>query len=167
MGYYKYLRESFLNSSDKERLIQWRRESAYVRVERPTRLNRARSLGYKAKEGIIIVRASLKMGGRKRPRPNKGRKPSKLGVHVTPGKNKQLILEERTQRKYPNMEVLNSYWVGDDSKHIWYEIILVDPMHPQIQSDKDLKWICEKQHTHRVNRSLTSAGSKIRGLRKK
>ena len=168
MGYYKYLNKSFLNTSKvlkKERFVQWRNEPSFLRADRPTRINRARALGYKAKEGVIIVRAKMKCGGRKRPRPNKGRKPSKLGVHFTPGKSKRLILEERVQRKYPNMEVLNSYWVGTDSKSIWYEVILADPMHPQIQSDKDLNWICEKQHTHRVNRGLTSAGKKIRGLR--
>jgi len=169
MGYYKYLKKSFQRGPKalmRERYIQWRTEPSFLRIDRPTRLDRARSLGYKAKEGIIIVRACMKKGGRTRPRPNKGRMPSKMGVHFTPGKSKRLILEERVQRKYPNMEVLNSYFVGDDSKHIWYEVILVNPMHPQIQKDKDLKWICDKQHTHRANRGLTSAGKKIRGLRK-
>jgi len=170
MGFYKYLKTSFKRSSkadNRQRLIQWRSEPAFLRIKHPTRLDRARTLGYKAKEGFVIVRACIKKGGRKRPRPNKGRMPSKLGVHFTPGKSRQLISEERVQRKYPNMEVLNSYWAGNDGKHAWYEVILVDPMHPQIQHDKDVNWICQKQHTHRVNRSLTSAGKKIRGLRKK
>ena len=33
-------------------------------------------------------------------------------------------------RKYPNMEVLNSYWVGQDGKQKYYEVILVDGHHP-------------------------------------
>ena len=166
MGFYKYLKTSFNRSNKtperKERMIQWRSEPAFLRVEKPTRLDSARSLGYKAKEGFVIVRARVKKGGRKRPRPNKGRKPSKQGVHFTPGKSKRLITEERVQRKYPNMEVLNSYWAGNDGKHVWYEVILVDPMHPQIQADKNINWICDKQHTRRVNRGLTSAAKRMR-----
>jgi large subunit ribosomal protein L15e len=33
----------------RQRLIEWRREPTVVRVEKPTRLDRARALGYKAK----------------------------------------------------------------------------------------------------------------------
>ncbi|MEM2338349.1 MAG: 50S ribosomal protein L15e, partial [Candidatus Bathyarchaeia archaeon] len=33
--------------------------------------------------------------------------------------------------------------------------------------DKDVNWICQKQHRGRVFRGLTSAGKKVRGLRKK
>jgi large subunit ribosomal protein L15e len=170
MGYYKYMKTAFQRRTRKQnqdRYIQWRSEPSFLRVERSTRIDRARSLGYKAKGGLVIVRACIKKGGRKRKRPNKGRMPSKLGVYFTPGKSKKLIAEERVQRKYPNMEVLNSYWVGEDGKHRWFEVILVDPMHPQIRSDKNLNWICEKQHTHRANRGLTTAGKKIRGLQKK
>ncbi len=82
MGYYKYLNKSFLQSKDKERFIQWRRDPSFLRLERPTRINRARALGYKAKEGIFVVRAKMRTGGRKRPRPNKGRKPSKVPVLI-------------------------------------------------------------------------------------
>ena len=61
-------------------------------------------------------------------------------------KNIQRIAEERTAKHYPNMEVLNSYWVGEDGKHKYYEIILVDPFHPVILSDRKINWIC-KNHT--------------------
>ena len=44
---------------------------------------------------------------------------------------------------------------------------MVDPSHPVIRSDKDVGWICEKQHTGRVFRGLTPAGIKGRGLTKK
>ena len=55
----------------------------------------------------------------------------------------QRIAEARADRKYPNLEVLNSYWVGEDGKNKWFEVILVDPHHPVIKSDKNLNWICD------------------------
>jgi large subunit ribosomal protein L15e len=77
------------------------------------------------------------------------------------------MAEERVARKYPNLEVLNSYWVWEDGKAKYYEVILVDPQRPEIQHDNKINWICEKQHTRRAFRGLTSAGKKGRGLRKK
>jgi len=44
----------------RERLIKWRREPRFQRIEKPTRLDRARALGYKAKQGFVIVRARIK-----------------------------------------------------------------------------------------------------------
>ncbi|HID19897.1 MAG TPA: 50S ribosomal protein L15e, partial [Methanophagales archaeon] len=114
-----------------KRLVEWRREPAVIRLERPTRLDRARSLGYKAKQGIIILRAKVRRGGRRKSRPKHGRSTKGMGVHkITPGKSLQRIAEERASRKYPNMEVLNSYWVAEDGKRRWYEIILVEPTNP-------------------------------------
>ena len=81
-------------------------------------------------------------------------------------KSKQRIAEERSARKYPNMEVLNSYWVGDDGKSEFYEIIMVDPNHPGIFRDRNLNFLCKKTATRRVHRGLTSAGKKSRGIRK-
>ena len=77
------------------------------------------------------------------------------------------MAEERVARKYPNLEVLNSYWVWEDGKAKYYEVILVDPQRPEIRNDNNINWICEKQHTRRAFRGLTSAGKKGRGLRKK
>ncbi len=148
-----------------KRLVVWRREPAVIRLERPTRLDRARSLGYKAKPGIIIVRAKVRRGGRRKSRPKHGRTTKGMGVHkLTPGKSLQRIAEERTSRKYPNMEVLNSYWVAEDGKRKWYEIILVEPTNPVIKSDKNLNWVANPANKRRVFRGLTSAGKKGRGL---
>jgi len=36
-----------------------------------------------------------------------------------------------------------------------------------IKSDPKINWICNKKHWHRVFRGKTSAGRKMRGLRKK
>ncbi|MEN6573742.1 MAG: 50S ribosomal protein L15e, partial [Methanobacterium aggregans] len=43
----------------------------------------------------------------------------------------------------------------------------VDPNSPSIKNDPKINWICEKQHTSRVFRGLTSEGKKTRGLRVK
>ncbi len=173
-GMYHYIAELWKRPYDgvmkevmKERLIKWRREPAIVRIEKPTRLDRARALGYKAKQGFIVVRVRVRKGGMRKPRPNKGRRPKRMGVYgYAPAKSLRLIAEERAARKYPNLEVLNSYYVGEDGLYKWYEVILVDPHHPAICNDPDIKWICEKQHRGRVFRGLTSAGKKMRGLRK-
>ncbi len=169
MGAYKYLRELWkrpkqnLGEDWKKMLIQFRRENVVTRIEKPTRIDRARSLGYKAKQGVIVVRVRVNKGGRERPRHNKGRKPSKSGfVYFTPKKSLQWIGEEKVARKYPNLEVLNSYYVAEDGKHYWYEVILIDPQHPAIQNDKQLSGVAKQRG--RVFRGLTSAGRKSRGL---
>jgi large subunit ribosomal protein L15e len=84
-----------------------------------------------------------------------------------PAKSRRLIAEERAAKKFPNLEVLNSYWIWEDGRFKWFEVILVDPNHSVIQSDKDVNWICDKAHRKRVFRGLTSAGKEIRGLRHK
>jgi large subunit ribosomal protein L15e len=80
-------------------------------------------------------------------------------------KSVQRIAEERTAKRFPNMEVLNSYWVGVDGKHRYYEVILVDPVHPAILNDPKINWISNASNTRRVLRGKTSAGKKGRGLR--
>ena len=97
------------------------------------------------------------------------RKPSKMGIRkITMAKNTQRIAEERVARHYPNMEVLNSYWVGEDGKHKFYEVILVDPNHPSIINDKKLGWVAEgSSHRGRAFRGKTSAGKRGRGLHNK
>lgn len=151
-----------------QRLIQWRRQPAIVRVEKPTRLDRARKLGYKAKQGFIIARIRVRRGGLRKQRPRSGRRQKRMGVlKYKPAKSLRLIAEERAARKFPNLEVLNSYPVGEDGRHKWFEVILVDPHHPVIKSDKNINWICNVVHKGRVFRGLTSAGKKVRGLRRK
>jgi large subunit ribosomal protein L15e len=147
------------------RLMEWRRQPSIVRVDVPTRLDRARELGYKAKQGVVVVRVRVRKGGRRKPRPNKGRRPRRMGVYgFAPAKSLRLIAEERAQAKYMNMVVLNSYYVGEDGRYKWYEVILVDPNHPSIKSDPELNWVCSGKHRGRPFRGLTSAGRKMRGL---
>jgi large subunit ribosomal protein L15e len=172
---YKYIAEawatpekSFVDELMRQRLIEWRRQPTIFRVEKPTRLDRARKLGYKAKQGFIIARVRVRRGGLRKQRPKAGRRPKRMGVKkFKPAKSLKLIGEERAAKKFPNLEVLNSYWVGEDGRSKWFEIIMVDPDHPVIKADKDINWICQKQHQGRVFRGLTSAGKKVRSLRRK
>ncbi len=150
------------------RMIEWRRSRTITRVDKPTRLDRARSLGYKAKQGYVIARARVRRGGLRKHTIKGGRRAKRKGIKkITMAKSIQRIAEERTAKHYPNLEVLNSYWVGDDGRHKFYEVILVDPNHPVIQSDPKINWICEPQHRGRAYRGLTSSGKKGRGLRHK
>ena len=171
MGYLKYVKELWKKPKAnmpemwRERLITWRREPVTVRITHPTRIDRARSLGYKAKQGFVIVRQRIGRGGHMRPKFVGGRRPKHMRRKQVIGKNYQQIAEERVQRKYPNCEVLNSYWVAQDGKFYWYEIILVDRDHPQVLKSPELKWISSPKHKGRVFRGLTSSGDKSRGLR--
>ncbi len=172
-GVYKFVRELWKKPKAnlgkefvKERLVGWRKEPALVRIDRPTRIDRARSLGYRAKQGIIVVRARVKKGIAKRPMIKGGRRP-KRNVHlrIARQKSKQRVAEERTARRYKSLEVLNSYWVGKDGKNEWFEVILIDPTHPVIVADPKFKWVHNKQHKGRAFRGKTSAGQRTRGLR--
>jgi large subunit ribosomal protein L15e len=148
----------------RDRLIQWRKENRFVKIKKPTRIDRARALGYRAKTGFIVIRARLKRGGRRRPLYGVGgRKPSKTGLTgYTPKKSLQWIVEERVGKKYPNLEVLGSYQVGEDGKYKWFEIVMVDTKNPVIKKDKHMKWITEKQHRGRAFRGLTPSGKRAR-----
>jgi len=173
MGIYKYIREAWRNPSPeqkrlyKERLVLWRRQPVTIRIERPTRLDRARSLGYKAKKGIIIIRQKVNRGGRMRPKIRKGRRPRHFRRRKVLNMNYQTVAEQRAVRDYPNCEVLNSYFAGQDGLSSWYEVILIDKAHPEILADPRFNWIAEKQHKSRVHRGLTSSAKKSRGLRRK
>jgi len=148
------------------RMIEWRHDNSFVRVERPLRLDRARSLGYKAKQGYIIVRAKVRRGSLRKPTIKGGRRAKHKGIKkITVSKSLKRIAEERSNKRYPNLEVLGSYWVGEDGKSKFYEVIMVDPHHPVIRSDPKINWICEKHQKGRVYRGLTSEGKKSRGLR--
>ena len=171
MGMYKYIREVWKKPKEnlgdiwKERLIKWRREPVTLRIERPTRLDKARSLGYKPKQGFVVVRQRVNRGGRQREKIRAGRRSKHFGRKKIVKKSYQWIAEERAVKKYVNCEVLNSYYVGEDGLHYWYEVILLDRAHPQVLADKNIAWIADKKG--RAQRGLTSAARKSRGLRGK
>ena len=182
MGYQKYVKEIYKGIKKKikkseysdlrglilQRKSEWRKSPPVQRVEKPTRIDRAREYGYKAKQGFVVARVRVRRGGMRKSRPDSGRKPKRMGVKkITPSKSIQRIAEERAQRKFMNLEVLGSYWLWEDGQYKWYEVVMVDPSHPAIKSDKDINWICSNKHKNRVFRGLTPAGKKGRGLRKK
>ena len=167
---YNYIQEAWQGRSPAEArapLKGWRESNAVVRVEKPTRLDRARALGYKAKQGFVIARVRVMRGGRTRPRRNTGRRSKRQTIRKVLKMNYQWVAEQRTIRHYPNLEVLNSYWLAKDGIYYWFEVIMVDPSRPEIKADKNINWILSKKHTGRVFRGLTSAARKSRGLRHK
>ncbi|KAH9750559.1 Ribosomal protein L15 [Citrus sinensis] len=73
MGAYKYVSELWRKKqSDVMRFLQrvrcweYRQHPSIVRVTRPTRPDKARRLGYKAKQGYVVYRVRVRRGGRKR-----------------------------------------------------------------------------------------------------
>lgn len=170
MGFYKYVREAWKKPQTNElyraRLIQWRSEPVTLRIGRPTRIDRARSLGYKAKPGFIMIRQRVNRGHRQHPyRLFGGRRPKASSRRLDLNKSYRLIAEERSIASYPNCEVLNSYLVGVDGQHKWFEVILVDTSNPHILADPHINWISAEKG--RVFRGITSAGRKSRGLHHK
>jgi large subunit ribosomal protein L15e len=166
MGYMKYLKKA-KNSPQakeiaKERLISFRKEPAQHRISNPTKPDRARALGYKAKQGIFIIRQRVIRGGHTRPMIKHGRRPKHNRQRMVLAKSYKQISEERVSRSYKNCEVLNSYYVTKDGKNIWYEVIVVDTNHPTIKKDSSLNWLA--QHRGRAFRGLTAAGKKSRGI---
>ena len=166
MGYLKYVRKLWQEQPElfHTRLIQWRKEPVTLRLERPTRIDRARSLGYKAKPGILVIRQRVNRGGRMRETIRAGRKPKQSRRKSIIGMSYQWVAEMRTQKHYPNCEVLNSYFVGKDGTHYWYEVILLDKNHPQVMADPAYAWINRPEHKGRVFRGLTASGKRSRGL---
>ncbi|UPM42193.1 50S ribosomal protein L15e [Halocatena salina] len=171
-SFYSHIREAWQSPDDGklaelqwQRQQEWREQGAIERIERPTRLDKARSLGYKAKQGVVVVRVSVRKGGARKQRFTAGRRSKRQGVNpITRRKNLQRIAEERAQRKHRNLRTLNSYWVGEDGSQKWFEVILLDPEHGAIQSDDDLSWICDDTQKSRAFHGTTSAGQRGRGL---
>jgi len=196
MGAYKYVEELWkkkqsdvLRFLQRVRVWEYRQLPSVCRVTRPTRPDKARRLGYKAKQGFCVYRARVRRGGRKRP-VSKGiryGKPVHQGVKKLKfARNLRSVAEERTARRCGALRVLNSYWLNEvlhlenfqfyysrhnifsqDSVYKYYEVIMVDPMHKVIRGDPRINWICAPVHKHRELRGLTSAGRKYRGLQGK
>ena len=124
----------------RDRVITWRKQDAVTRIEKPSRILRARRLGYKAKQGIIVVRMRVGTGGMRRKRPTGGRRPQHLGVtRIKAAVNMKQVAERRVLERYPNMALLGSYFIYKDGMHYWYEVILADRSHPRITKDKELR----------------------------
>lgn len=173
MGIYKYISKAWsqpretLGHKYREYLMQWRREPVTLRLERPTRLDRARALGYRAKQGIFVVRQRVGRGGHNREDWSGGRHSSNMSVRMNLRLNYQSIAERRANDVFHNCEVIGSYLVGTDGRNAWYEVIFVDRAHPVVLADPALKWVGLPANRARAYRGLTSAGRKSRGLRRR
>lgn len=138
MGLHKYLVQTWnlREKNDLERYmrtlaVKWRREPTVHRIEYPTRLDRARAVGYKAKQGYVVVRVRIRKGGARKPRPRSGRRQKALGVtRYTRAMSLKNIAELRAKKRFPNLRVLNSYYVWEDGVHHWFETIMRDPHNP-------------------------------------
>ncbi|KAI9360434.1 60S ribosomal protein l15 [Zopfochytrium polystomum] len=130
------------------RCWEYRQLNVVHRASRPSRPDKARRIGYKAKQGYVIYRIRIRRGGRKRP-VKKGAvfgKPASQGHRTT--------AEDRVGRKCGNLRVLNSYWVNEDST---FKLIRRDPR---------INWLVNPVHKHRESRGLTGIGKKNRGVGK-
>ena len=124
----------------RSRVVSWRKENALTRIAKPSRIQKARRLGYKAKQGIIVIRMRVGTGGMRRKRPRSGRRPKHLGVtRIKADVSMKGVAERRVLEKYPNMKLLGSYFLYKDGMHYWFEVILADPSHPRISKDKELR----------------------------
>lgn len=124
----------------RQRAVIWRKQNAVTRVEKPSRIARARRLGYKAKQGIIVIRMRVGTGGMRKQRPRGGRRPKHLGVtKIKADVSMKQVSERRVLERYPNMKLLGSYFLYKDGMHYWFEIILADPSHPRIAKDKEIR----------------------------
>ncbi|MCJ1246298.1 60S ribosomal protein L15 [Trapelia coarctata] len=176
MGHYKYIEELHKKKqSDVLRFLlrvrcwELRQLNVIHRASRPSRPDKARRLGYKAKQGYVIYRVRVRRGGRKKPVPKGATygKPTNQGVNqLKYQRSLKSTAEERVGRRCANLRVLNSYWINQDSTYKYFEVILVDPQHKAIRRDPRINWIVKPVHKHRESRGLTATGKKSRGLGK-
>ncbi|MEM4186502.1 MAG: hypothetical protein QW801_04400 [Candidatus Caldarchaeum sp.] len=118
----------------RRRLVEWRREKSVVRVDKPLRLDRARSVGYRDKQGYVVLRVRVRRGGFSKPRPRSGRRPKAIGVvrHKVNVSMKDEAVQ-RALKNYPNLKALGAYPLASDSLYKWFEVIAVDPNHPSVK----------------------------------
>ncbi|MEM2760513.1 MAG: 50S ribosomal protein L15e [Nitrososphaerales archaeon] len=126
----------------KSKAIEWRQQPSMLRIDRPSNISRARRLGYKAKQGFIVVRVRVGRGGMRKQRPKAGRRPKHFGVvRIKQSDSMRKVAERRVAQKHPNMQVIGSYYLHKDGKYYWFECILVDKNHPSIYNDRELKHV--------------------------
>ncbi|NWJ90484.1 50S ribosomal protein L15e [Marine Group I thaumarchaeote] len=129
------------NSAElREKAILWRKQNAMIRIAKPSRISRARRLGYKAKQGIVVVRMRVGTGGMRKQRPRGGRRPKHLGVtRIKAAVSMKQVAERRVLERYRNMKLLGSYFLYKDGMYYWFEVILADPSHKRIAKDKEIR----------------------------
>ncbi len=131
MGSFKYIHANEIaiykkDKRKKEILQEVRKQPILTRVDRPTKITRAKSVGYHAKQGYIVVRVRVSKGDFRRPRQNHARRPSKSGIYYKLSVSKEGIARNRALKVFKNMEVVGSYFLIEDGENKWFEVILVD-----------------------------------------
>ncbi|MEM0441204.1 MAG: hypothetical protein QXF45_00825 [Candidatus Caldarchaeum sp.] len=126
-------RPEMLRALMRKRMVEWRRQKSVVRVEKPLRLDRARALGYKEKQGYVVIRVRVRRGGFSKPRPRSGRRQKALGVvrHKVNVSMKEEAIN-KVRKHFPNLRPLGAYSLAQDSLYRWYEVVAVDPHHPAV-----------------------------------
>jgi len=172
MGAAKYIKQAFQNewkgvkdtnydyaSMMRQRGLEYRNdESAIKRVEHPTNLTSARSVGYKAKQGIFVVRVRVRKGTGLHHRPKNKRRPKRQGqAKLSRRISTQGMSEQKASKRFENAEALGSYKVAEDGQWHYFEVIMADRNAPTIQSDKNLSYLAHNQQG-RAERGKTFAG---------
>jgi large subunit ribosomal protein L15e len=172
MGAAKYIRRTFQNEFKgvkdanydysaimRARTIDFRKEDdSVVRLEHPTNLPAAHRVGYKAKQGIIVVRTNVRKGSGTKHRPKNKRRPKRQGKNkLTRRISIQAISEQRASKRFPNMEVLGSYKIAEDGGKHYFEVILADRTASTITTDKELSYLMHNQKG-RAERGKTASG---------
>merc|ERR1712225_152319 len=164
MGAYAYLAElSNRKQSDVARFLSrvrcwnYRQLNVIHRATRPSRPDKARRLGYKAKQGFVVYRVRVRRGNRKK----QVAKGATFGKRTNQGVNQlkfqrslRSVAEERVARRCGGLRVLNSYWINQDGVYKYFEVILVDPSHKAIRRDARINWICDAVHKRKETRGI-------------
>jgi large subunit ribosomal protein L15e len=130
MAFYSRVQKSFETEYKeksqvlKKRLEQWRTEATVQKIAKPTNLARARTLGYKAKKEFMVVRVCVSKGNRRRRQTDQGRKSGKQRKTMNPGVNLKWFADRKAQNTHKNMKVIGSYFVGEDGRKKWFEVVL-------------------------------------------
>ncbi len=169
----KYIRRNFERSrkgtnrelwkAHKQRIQKWRKQPTIKKLDSPTNPVRAKELGYKAKKGYKVARVKEVRGSGLQKRPNKGRRPRRMGVNkLKRSKPLQRQAEEKASKKFPNLVILNSYEAAADGNRKFYEVVMADPEHANIKNNEEDREIAQKNQRNRAQRGKTSAGRKSR-----
>lgn len=172
MGASKYIKDSFQKEwkgvknedydySDlmRKRGIEYRKEDkAVTKLDGPTNVVAARSVGYKAKQGVFVARARVRKGSGTYHRPKNKRRPKRQGqAKLTRRISTQAMAEERVSKRFENAECIGSYKIAEDGKWHYFEVIMADRTASTILADKNLKYLACGQKG-RAERGKTAAG---------
>lgn len=173
MGAYKYIRAAFqkewkgTKDDDydyalimRQRGIEYRNAGdAVVKLEHPTNLVAAKSVGFRAKQGIIVARVRVRKGTGTHHRPTHKRRPKRQGqAKLSRRISTQAMAEQKASKKFENCEAIGSYKIAEDGKWHYFEVVLADRTASTIINDKQLSFLSHGQKG-RAERGKTFAGA--------